>query len=244
MFELVENRLFAYADNSTLLAVFCKTADRLAVAASLNMDLACIWEWCNHWCMILNPNKTKALVVSRSRTVSPPLGDLVLSGVSIWASPNLNILGMKFDSKLTFEDHVCGIVSGVSQSIGILRLVKCIFVDTSVLLLCSFTFVLPILEYFAPVWGSAVNVTFSFLCARCIQWPGFILIRVSCHCVMDIMWLGLVCCTGLIQTLIAVCSASFHLLLLVFNMPELWLQLIHWSLTYQFVECSNLLGLS
>ena len=71
MFELVENRLFAYVDDSTLLAVVLKTADRLAVAASLDWDLARIQEWCNPWCMILNINKTKALVVSRSRTVNP-----------------------------------------------------------------------------------------------------------------------------------------------------------------------------
>ena len=52
--------------------------------------------------VLLNFNKTKALVVSRSRTVNPPNGDLVLSGVSIRASPNHDILGVKFDSKLTF----------------------------------------------------------------------------------------------------------------------------------------------
>ena len=75
-----------------------------------------IQEWCNHWCMILNPYKTMALVVGRSRTVSPPHGDLVLSGVSIRASPNLDIVGVKFDSKLTFEDHVRGIVSRVSEN--------------------------------------------------------------------------------------------------------------------------------
>ena len=40
MFKLVENRLFAYADDSTLLAVVRKPADRPAVAASLNWDLA------------------------------------------------------------------------------------------------------------------------------------------------------------------------------------------------------------
>ena len=64
----------------------------------------------------LYPYKTKALVVSRFRTVNPPHGYLVLSGVSIRASPNLNILGVKFDSKLTFEDHVCGIVSRISEN--------------------------------------------------------------------------------------------------------------------------------
>ena len=69
MFELVKNRLFACDDDSILLVVVRKPADRPAVAASLNRDLASIQEWCNHWCMILNPNKTKALVVSGSRIV-------------------------------------------------------------------------------------------------------------------------------------------------------------------------------
>ena len=66
MFELVENRLYAYADDSTLLEVVCKRADRPAVAASLNRDMTRIHMWCNHWCTILNPNKRMALVVSRS----------------------------------------------------------------------------------------------------------------------------------------------------------------------------------
>ena len=48
MFKLVENRLFAYADDSPLLEVVRKTAERPAIAASLNMDLARIQEWCNH----------------------------------------------------------------------------------------------------------------------------------------------------------------------------------------------------
>ena len=84
--------------------------------------------------MILNPNITKALVASRSRTVSPLHGDLVLSGVSIRASPNLDTLGVKFNSKLTLEVHGRGIVSRLSRRIGILKLVKRTFVDTSVLL--------------------------------------------------------------------------------------------------------------
>ena len=104
-----------------------------------------------------------ALVVSRSRTVSPPHGDLVLSWVSIRASPNLDIIGVKFDSRLTFEDHVRRIGSLVSQRIGILRLVKRIFVDTSVLLRCYFTFVLIIFEYCSSVWGSAAECHLQLL---------------------------------------------------------------------------------
>ena len=115
MFQLVENRLYAYAEDSTLLAVVRKPSYKPAVAASLNRDLARIQEWRNHWCMILNPNKTKGLVVSRSMTVNPSHADLVLSGVSIFASPNHDIFGVKFDVRLTFEEHERGIVSRVSQ---------------------------------------------------------------------------------------------------------------------------------
>ena len=44
MFDLVENRFFAYA-NSTLLAVIRRPSERPAVAASVNRDLARIHEW-------------------------------------------------------------------------------------------------------------------------------------------------------------------------------------------------------
>ena len=56
-----------------------------------------------------------------------------------------------------------GIVSRVSQKIGILRLVKRVFVDTSVLLRCYYAFVLPILEYCSHVWGSAAECHLQLL---------------------------------------------------------------------------------
>ena len=108
--------------------------------------------------MILNPDQIKTLVARRSRTVNPPDGDLVMSGVSICASPNLDILGLKFDNQLTFEGHVRGIVSLASERIGILRFLKRIFVDISVLLRYYYAFVLPILEY-----CSSVLVTFRLV---------------------------------------------------------------------------------
>ena len=46
-------------------------------------------------------------------------------------------------------------------------------------------FVLPILENCSLVWGQLLNVTSSFLIARCIRWPGFVPIGVCCRCVVD-----------------------------------------------------------
>ena len=57
--ELVEHRLYTYADDSTLLAIVRKPAHRPAVAASVNRDLARIQEWCYHWCMIRKPTKIR-----------------------------------------------------------------------------------------------------------------------------------------------------------------------------------------
>ena len=74
--------------------------------------------------------------------------------------------------------------------------------------------------------GQLLNVIFSFLSARCIRSPGFVMIRVSCRCVIDVMLLSWVCCTRFIRTLITVCLASFHLLL-EFDILELLPQLIH-----------------
>ena len=209
------------------MAVVHKPADRPAVATSLNRDLARIQEWCNHWWMILNPDKTKASVVSRSRTVDPPHWWLGLVwGLNLRDSPNLDILGLKFDSRLTVEDLARGIVSRVSQRIGIFRFVKRVLVDTHVLLRCIYAFVLPILKYCSPVVGLLLNVVFGFSRARCIRWPCFTLIRLYCRCVIHVIC---VCCTMLIRTWIIVYSVSLNLLLSEFDMSELLLQLIHKS---------------
>ena len=83
---------YAYADDSTLLAVDRMTVDRSAVAASLNRDLARIQEWRNHWWMIQNPNKIKASVVSGSRTVNHPLVTSLVWGFLSELVPTLTSL--------------------------------------------------------------------------------------------------------------------------------------------------------
>ena len=138
--------------------------------------------------------------------MNPPHGDLILFGVSI-ASPYFDILGLKFDSKLTFEDHVRGIVSRVSQRIGILRLVKRIFVATGHWPpLCYFVAILHLfsqtLNIVLQCVGWLPNVTFSFLSERCIRLPGFVLMRISCRCVIAVMLPDGVCCRRLNWTLI------------------------------------------
>ena len=106
-------------------------------------------------------------------------------------------------------DNMLGILFAVSL-LGILRLVKRIFVNTSVLLRCYFAFVLPILEYCSPVWVSAVECHLQLLerqvysVARLCSDQSFLSL---CHR-RNITGLS-ICCTRLIRILITVSSASF-----------------------------------
>ena len=151
----LENQLVAYADDATLLAVIPSPDQRLLVAESLNRDLAKIYDWCSLWGMKLNPNKTQSMIVSRSRTVYPIHPDLFINNVPLIACGSFKILGVLFDSKFTFEQHVRSVSSSVAQKIGLLRKAYKIFGDPSVLRKCFYSFILPCLEYCSPVWSSA-----------------------------------------------------------------------------------------
>ena len=61
------------------------------------------------------------MIVSRSRTMHPQSPTLIIDGTVLKESDNLNILGVTFDSKLTFEKHLRSVSRAASQGLGILR---------------------------------------------------------------------------------------------------------------------------
>ena len=67
----MENKLIAYADDSTLIAVVPSPGLRVAVAESLCWDIVKVSARCDLWGMKLNASKTKTMIVSRSRTMHP-----------------------------------------------------------------------------------------------------------------------------------------------------------------------------
>ena len=66
------------------------------------------------------------------------------------------------------------------------------------------------------------------------------LIRVYCCCVIDVVLLGLVCCTRLIANCNHCLFSELQFASIRVRHLELRPQLIHWSLKYQGVEWSNL----
>ena len=122
----------------------------------MNRDLNRVSVSCDLLGTKLNASNTKTMIVSRSRTVFPLLTPLTLDGTVLKESADLVILGVTFDAKLTFENHLRSVSSAAAQKLGIMRKSWQVFHDRS-LLLRSFCFVLPVLEYCSAVWCSAAD---------------------------------------------------------------------------------------
>ena len=121
LFSILENKPIGYADDSALMAVVPSPGVRVTVADSLILDLGRVSEWCNLWGMKLNASKTKTMIVSRLRTMHPQSLPLTIGGTVLKESDDLVILGVTFDSKLTFEKHLNLVSIAASQRLGILR---------------------------------------------------------------------------------------------------------------------------
>ena len=120
LFSILENKLIGYADDSTFMAVEPSPGVRVAVAESLIRDLGRVSEWCDLWGMKLNASKTKIMIVSRSRTMHPQSPPLTIGRTVLKESDGLVILGVAFDSKMTFEKHLRSVSRAASQRLGIL----------------------------------------------------------------------------------------------------------------------------
>ena len=99
----MENKLIGYANDSTLRAVVPSPGVRVTVAESLIHHLGRVSEWCDLWGMKLNASNTKTMIVSRSPTMHPQSPASTIGGTVLKESADPVILGVTFDSKMTFK---------------------------------------------------------------------------------------------------------------------------------------------
>ena len=112
--------------------------------------------------------------VSRSLTMHPQSPPLTIGGTVLKESDDLVILGVTFDSKMTFEKHVRSVCRAVSQRHGILRKSWLVFHDRLLLGRCFRGFVLPVLEYCSAVWCSAADDTHLKVLDRAVSGARFL----------------------------------------------------------------------
>ena len=107
--------------------------------------------------MKLNANKAKTMIVSRSRQCisSHPL---TIDGTVLKESDDLDILGVTFDSKMTFENLLPSVSRAASQRLCILRINSWRVFNDGLLLLSYFqSCVIPVLKYYFQ-WGGRLRM--------------------------------------------------------------------------------------
>ena len=93
----------------------------------------------------------------------PQLPPLSIGGTVLKESDDLVIIGVTFDSKMTFEKHLRSVSIAASQRLVILRKSCRLFHDRSLLGRCFRGFVLAVLEYCSAVWCSAADAHLKLL---------------------------------------------------------------------------------
>ena len=98
LFFIIENTdIASYADDNT---PYISTDDIDGVIKSLEEGLATLFKWFSDNLMKSNADKCH-LLISTNNTVKMKIGHFDIAN-----SRNEKLLGVKFNSKLTFDDHI------------------------------------------------------------------------------------------------------------------------------------------
>ena len=152
-----------YEDDTTIYAVILTPLSLPQVMVSLNRDLVAIHAWCLKWHIRLSPKKAESMVISRTRTSAPGYGDLTLGSAEIGEVRCLRILEVTFNYKFTFETHLRVAVSKAARILSVVRRAGNLFDYVRVLKSYFNSYVLPNLEYCAPVCMSSADTQLSLL---------------------------------------------------------------------------------
>lgn len=114
---------------------------------------------CENWCsengLGLNVNKSYKLSISRKRNVEDTVYQL--SSQRITSVTHMRDLGVTFDSKLSFEQHIQDKLCKANKMLGFLMRTCTRFRKLKPLKTLYLTLVRPLLEYNSPVWSPFYN---------------------------------------------------------------------------------------
>ena len=97
-----QNSKSQFADDTALWAA---STNVQFAAKLLRKDLRKLAKWCAKWSILLNSEKTKVTIFSRSSLARSSEPILKLYGESLKLYPQVKFLGITFDSKFTFQKH-------------------------------------------------------------------------------------------------------------------------------------------
>ena len=155
--------LESYVDDSKLYLSF-PVAEASNVIQQINKDLKKIASWCCYNSLLINPEKTKLLVLGTRQMLQTLPADfhVTLLGKKITPSPSARDLGLQVDSILSYDEHVTQTVSSCIGSLCQINRVKHLF-DARTLERVINALVFSKLYYCSPVWSNTSKKNISKL---------------------------------------------------------------------------------
>ena len=142
-----------YVDDCKLYLSF-RSTDIARVFGYLNEDLREICRWCCQNSLLINPAKTKILLVGVPQQLRKlPPTSISLSGKEITPVPVAKDLGVYIDQSLTYNDHVAKTTSNCIFKLVQISRIKHLL-DRKTLLLLMNAFVFSTMYYCSTVWAN------------------------------------------------------------------------------------------
>ena len=151
-----------YADDVSLIVPVYK--DNFDDSSLVDDEIKNFEKWCKDHEMIINLSKTKVLTINFGCTPLPSIPHF--ENVSV-----LKVLGLYFNEKLTWSDHLDFLVKKVSQRLYVLRILKSLLTHDQ-LVSVFYAIIQSLLDYASPVFlnpGVNFDSQILSLCKRAFR---------------------------------------------------------------------------
>ena len=113
------NETYLYADDTSILFSHNRRYD---ITGVMNAEITRLQRWADTWKLDLNPSKTKFITISTAKNLTIP--NPISRGQAIERVHCHKHLGVIFNDKYSWQDHINSVINEVSKRIGILRALK------------------------------------------------------------------------------------------------------------------------
>jgi len=140
--NLIECEILLFADDTSLLEA---VENPQLSMEKLNRDLQRLCEWATQWLVTFNPSKTRYMIISK-KLLPQNYDPLFLDGKQLERAQSHTQLGITFNAKMTWDDHIRNKCTVASKRITVLkRLHNRVPRETKLTIYKSF--IRPVLEY-------------------------------------------------------------------------------------------------
>ena len=151
--KIKKSKVTLYADDTV---IYNSHRNINKAMANIQADLNGLTTWCRENGIYINPQKTKYMIFS-SKNILEEEGraHLKIDGENVERVKSYSYLGVTLDEHLTFDPHVKGIISKVSDKVFQLRKIRQYLTDRAALLVYK-NMILPMIEY-GDIYVSAAS---------------------------------------------------------------------------------------